>query len=243
MSLAIIPSRYGSKRFKGKPLALIKNKPMIQWVYEQAKTAKTINQVVVATDDDRIFKTVQAFGGQAVMTSTNLRSGTDRVAEAASLLKASPEQVIINIQGDQPLFNPDCLDQMTAPFKNDPDLQMSTLAFQIVDKSEITNPDDVKVTFDKNGMALYFSRSRIPFPRDNDPDAVFYKHLGFYAYKKKFLDAVSNLENTYLEKIEKLEQLRVLEHGYKIKVVITEHDSLSVDKPEDIEKIEKKYFA
>ena len=120
---------------------------------------------------------------------------------------------------------------------------MSTLAFQIMDKKEITNPSDVKVTFDDNGMALYFSRSQIPYPRDNDSDTVFYKHLGFYAYKKKFLDIISSLEGTRLENIEKLEQLRVLEYGYKIKVVVTQHDSLSVDIPEDIERIEKKYFA
>jgi len=243
MSIAIIPSRFGSKRFNGKPLALIKNKPMIQWVYEQAKIAQTIDQVVVATDDERIFKVVKDFGGEAMMTPSNLRSGTDRVAKTADLLNAEPNEVIINIQGDQPLFNPECLDQMTAPFKNEPDILMSTLAFQIIDKKEITDPSDVKVTFDKNGIALYFSRSQIPYPRDNDLEPVFYKHLGFYAYKKSFLDIISSLEDTHLENIEKLEQLRVLEHGYKIKVVVTQHDSLSVDLPEDIKRIEKKYFG
>lgn len=243
MNIAIIPSRFGSKRFNGKPLSLIKNKPMIQWVYEQAKKAQNIDQVVVATDDERIFKTVKDFGGQAMMTSSDLKSGTDRVAQTANLLNAGPDEVIINIQGDQPVFNPECIDQMTAPFKKDPDILMSTLAFQIMDKKEITNPSDVKVTFDDNGMALYFSRSQIPYPRDDDSDTVFYKHLGFYAYKKKFLDIISSLEGTRLENIEKLEQLRVLEYGYKIKVVVTQHDSLSVDIPEDIERIEKKYFA
>jgi len=238
MSIAIIPSRFGSKRFRGKPLALIKNKPMIQWVYEQAKNAKTIDQVVVATDDERIFDTVNSFGGKVLMTSSSLRSGTDRVAQAADLLNTGPDEIIVNIQGDQPLFHPECLDQMTDPFRKNPDIQMSTLAFQIIDKQEITNPSDVKVTFDNTGMALYFSRSRIPFPRDNDADAVFYKHLGFYAYRKNFLDVISTLEDTPLENTEKLEQLRVLEHGYRIKVVLTQHDSQSVDMPEDIKKIE-----
>ncbi|MEA1969706.1 MAG: 3-deoxy-manno-octulosonate cytidylyltransferase [Thermodesulfobacteriota bacterium] len=239
MSIAVIPSRFGSKRFNGKPLALIAGKPMIQRVYEAAAKAKGIKKTVVATDDPRILAAVENFGGHAVMTSSDLRSGTDRVAEASNILNLSPDEIIINIQGDQPVFNAQCLDQLIAPFKTDPDLNMSTLAFKIKEQREITNKGNVKVVFDKNGFALYFSRCQIPYPRDNETDALFYNHLGFYAYKKSFLDKITALPDSNLEKTEKLEQLRVLEYGYKIKVIITEHNSTSVDFPEDIKRIEK----
>ncbi|GAB6142810.1 3-deoxy-manno-octulosonate cytidylyltransferase [Desulfocicer niacini] len=243
MPLAVIPSRYGSKRFNGKPLALVAGKPMIQRVYEQAAKAHSIDQVVVATDDDRIFNTVIAFGGQAVMTRGDLRSGTDRVWEASRFFTPQPHEVIINIQGDQPVFSPECLDQLIAPFDTDPALNMSTLAVEITDPRELTDPCAVKVTFNSKGFALYFSRSRIPFPRDGRTHLPTYRHLGFYAYRKSFLDTFTTLGESLLEKTEKLEQLRVLEHGYDIKVVVTEHDSLSVDMPQDIGRIEAKYFT
>ncbi len=174
------------------------------------------------------------------MTSDRCRSGTDRVAQTASILNLDPDDIIINIQGDQPIFNPETLEEMIAPFENDPGIVMSTLAFKIQDKREITDPKDVKVTFDNNQFAMYFSRAQIPFPRDKDTNAEFYKHLGFYAYKKKFLDKLVNLPTGTCEHIEKLEQLRVLEYGFKIKVVITQYDSPEIDLPEDIKRIEAK---
>lgn len=243
MTIAVIPSRYASSRLDGKPLAMIAGKPMIQRVYEQAVKSETVSEAYVATDDKRIFEAVEAFGGRAVMTSDRCRSGTDRVAETAQLLNLKPEEIVINIQGDQPIFNPDSLDDMIAPFKTRPDLLMSTLAFKIEDKREITDPKDVKVTFDSSGFALYFSRAQIPFPRDNDQDVDYYKHLGFYAYKKKFLDELVQLPTGRCENIEKLEQLRVLEFGHRIMVVITQHDSPEIDLPEDIARIEKKLLT
>ncbi len=235
----IIPSRYGSTRFDGKPLRSIAGKPMIQRVYEKAKQAKNVNHVVVATDDQRIVQAVENFGGQAVMTQKENRSGTDRVAEAGEIIGLEPNDIIVNIQGDQPLINPRCIDQVVEPFLSEPDLGMSTLAFAIVNEDEKTNPKDVKVTFDNNGYALYFSRSPIPFCRDSDIEFNIYKHLGVYAYTIKFLETFQALPEGKLEVIEKLEQLRALEFGLKIKVVVTEYDSPEVDLPEDITRIEQ----
>ena len=239
MITAIIPSRFGSTRFQGKPLKLLAGKPMIQRVYERAEKSSLITQVAVATDDERINRAVKNFGALSVMTPSEIRSGTDRVASASDMLGLAPDDIVINIQGDQPIFNPVCLDELTEPLRADLDLGMSTLAFKIKNKREITDPKDVKVVFDNNGFALYFSRSSIPFPRDTVTDSVYYKHLGFYAYRKKFLDKIASLETGLLENTEKLEQLRVLEYGFKIKVVVTEFDSPEVDLPEDIARIEK----
>ncbi len=236
---AVIPSRYGSSRFEGKPLAHIAGKPMIQRVYERAKEAGRITHVIVATDDRRIIEIVESFGGKAIMTSSENRSGSDRVAETAELMGLGSNDIIINIQGDQPLFDPRCLDELVSPFLSDPKLEMSTLAYKIVDQRETTDPKDVKVTFDRNGFALYFSRSAIPYCHNEITVYDTYKHLGFYAYKKSFLDLFRSLPQGRLEMIEKLEQLRVLEHGYKIKVIVTEYDSPEVDFPEDIERIER----
>ncbi|MBL7178763.1 MAG: 3-deoxy-manno-octulosonate cytidylyltransferase, partial [Desulfobacterales bacterium] len=160
-TVVIIPTRYGSSRFPGKPLAQIGGKPMIQWVFEKASRAADITDVFVATDDRRISDAVKGFGGSAVMTSAQNRTGTDRVAEAAETIGLDPDDIVVNVQGDQPLLDPRCLDDIVRPFYNDPDLEMSTLAFKIVNPDEITNPKDVKVTFDRNGYALYFSRSPI----------------------------------------------------------------------------------
>ena len=239
MITAIIPSRFGSTRFFGKPLQLLAGKSMIQRVYEQAEKSSLVTQVAVATDDERIDRAVKKFGALSVMTPSEIRSGTDRVAKASDILGLAPDDIVINIQGDQPVFNPQCLDELTEPLRADPGLGMSTLAFKIKNKREITDPKDVKVVFDNNGFALYFSRSSIPFPRDTVTDSVYYKHLGFYAYRKNFLDKIASLETGLLENTEKLEQLRVLEYGFKIKVVVTEHDSPEVDLPEDIARIEK----
>lgn len=237
-TIAIIPARYASSRFTGKPLAPISGKPMIQRVYERAKRAENIADVAVATDDRRIFETVASFGGKAVMTSENNRSGTDRVSEAAEKMGLAPNDVIINLQGDQPLIEPQSLNEVAAPFFDDPNIRMATLVYRITDEREINNPKDVKAVFDKNGFALYFSRSPIPFGRDTGRFDT-YKHIGIYAYTRDFLEAFRNLPQGTLENIEKLEQLRALEHGYQIKVAITAHDSPEVDLPEDIERIEK----
>ena len=237
--VAIIPSRFGSTRFQAKPLALIAGKPMIQRVYERASGAKSVREVFVATDDQRIFNVVEAFGGKAIMTSASNRSGTDRVAEAAEKVGLDPDDIVVNVQGDQPLLDSRCIDQLLKPFASEPDLEMSTLAFRIVDPAEIGSPKDVKVTFSHLGDALYFSRSPIPFSRDDAGAVGVYKHLGFYAYPRKFLEIFRNLPSGKLEQAEKLEQLRALEFGHRIRVVVTEFDSPEVDLPEDIERIER----
>ena len=240
MTIAVIPARYGSSRLEGKPLVMINGKSMIQRVYEQTQRSSVVTRTIVATDDQRIIDAVTAFGGEALMTSDTCRSGTDRVAQTANLLNLADEEIIINIQGDQPVFNPLTIDDLIRPFQEDQGLLMSTLAFKIQDKREITDPKDVKVTFDKNGFAMYFSRAQIPYPRDEGTKADYYKHLGFYAYKKHFLDKIITLPTGTCEQIEKLEQLRVLEFGYPIRVVITAYDSPEIDLPEDIERIETK---
>lgn len=237
--VVIIPSRYGSTRFAGKSLVPLGGKAMIQRVYESAAKAARVTDVVVATDDQRIVDAVAAFGGKAMMTSAENRSGTDRVGEAAETLGLKDTDVVVNIQGDQPLIDPRCLDAVVNPFFEEPGLGMSTLAFAIVDEREITDPKDVKVAFDNNGYALYFSRSTLPFDRDGNQTFDTYKHLGVYAYTREFLDLFRKLPEGRLEKIEKLEQLRALEHGHRIKVVVTPYDSPEVDLPEDVERIEK----
>ena len=211
---------------------------MIRRVYEQAQKSAVVTRTVVATDDERIVSAVEAFGGEALMTSDTCRSGTDRVAETADILGLAPQDILINIQGDQPVFDPRCLEDLIRPFDRDKELVMSTLAFKIQDEREITDPKDVKVVFDRNGFALYFSRAQVPFPRDGQTGVDYYKHLGFYAYTKKFLDRIVTLETGICEDVEKLEQLRVLEHGFPIKVAVTPYDSPEIDLPEDIERIE-----
>lgn len=242
-TVAVIPSRYESSRFNGKPLAMIAGKPMIQRVYEQTGRASGIDRVVVATDDERICRAVEAFGGNAMITSRDNKSGTDRAAEAVRSMGLAPEDIVINVQGDQPLVDPRSIASVASPFLSDPTLDMSTLAFRIVREEEITNPKDVKVTFDREGFALYFSRSPIPFARDAHTVFDVYKHLGVYAYTKRFLDIFTGLPEGRLESIEKLEQLRALECGYRIKVMITEYDSPEVDVPEDVNRIEKMLSA
>jgi len=213
---------------------------MIQRVYESAAAANTISQVIVATDDQRIFDAVKQFNGDALMTSASCRSGSDRVAEACEQLGLDSNDIAINIQGDQPLVRPECFDSVVEPLIQDPDLGMSTLAFAIVNQNEYTNPKDCKVVMDQEGYALYFSRAAIPFARDDRPGTFpAYKHLGVYAYRRHFLDRFRELPMGHLEQLEKLEQLRALEYGHRIKVVITPYDSPEVDLPEDIARIEQ----
>ncbi|MEE8416870.1 MAG: 3-deoxy-manno-octulosonate cytidylyltransferase [Desulfobacterales bacterium] len=237
--VAIIPSRFSSTRFEGKPLARIGGKSMVQRVYERAKQSKKITDVFVATDDQRIIDAVLDFDGHALMTSSENKSGTDRVAEAAEKIGLGADDIVVNIQGDQPLLDPRSIDELIGAFNAGSGFEMATLAFRTFDENEINNPKDVKVTFDFEGFALYFSRSPIPFHRDPDVRPMFYKHLGIYAYKKRFLEIFQSLPEGKLENLEKLEQLRAIEFGHRIKVIITKYDSPEVDFPNDIARIEK----
>ena len=237
---AIIPARWRSNRFPGKPLALIAGKPMIQHVVERAMQVSLLARVVVATDDERIAAAVAAFGGEAVLTRSDHVSGTDRLAEAADLLGLAEHDVVVNIQGDQPLFPPEVVEQVARPLLDDPALPMSTLIYKIIRPEEITDPNHVKTVFDRNGNALYFSRSPIPFQRNPEEPVspTYYKHLGFYAYRKGFLRTFVSLPEGEWERFEKLEQLRALEYGHRIRVVPTEHDSIEVDTPQDALRVE-----
>ncbi|MFC1869234.1 3-deoxy-manno-octulosonate cytidylyltransferase [Thermodesulfobacteriota bacterium] len=236
--IAFIPSRYDSSRFPGKPLAPIAGKPMIQYVCECATSCPDISDVYVATDDERIFQHVNDFGGKAVMTGAEHPSGTDRIAEAAQSLDLKKDDLIVNIQGDQPVFHSSVISDMIAPLVEDITIPMGTLKYRIEDENEVENSNIVKVITDNDGFALYFSRSPIPFYRDSKSEHAHYKHLGFYVYRMDFLLKFSRLTGGVLEAAEKLEQLRALEHGYRIKVVETGSDSIEVDTPEDIKKVE-----
>ena len=238
--VAVIPARYQSKRFNGKPLALIAGKPMIQHVVQQAKACPEVDEIYVATDDQRIYECVQGFGGTAIMTSEHHQSGTDRIAEAVETIQLADQDIVVNIQGDQPIFQPSMLTDLVEALTKNPTVPMSTLMHKIIDDQELHDTNKVKVVVDNNGYALYFSRSPIPFYRDEPTKkTVHYKHLGLYAYRKEFLLAFTQLSYGLLEHAEKLEQLRALEHGFKIKVVETIFDSIEVDTPEDIQRVEQ----
>ena len=234
----IIPARYAAKRFPGKPLALWQGRPLIQHVYACACKSSLPKAIVVATDDERIAEVVRAFGGKVVMTAKDHPSGTDRLAEAANLLGLKAQDIIVNVQGDMPYFHPEIIAEVSRPLLENPLLPMSTLAQKITLKEEITDPNCVKVVFTPTGKALYFSRAPIPYDRDKK-GITYYKHLGIYGYRKAFLDKFVKLEQTPLEKIEKLEQLRALEHGYSIFVAETKHTAIDVNVPEDLAKLEK----
>jgi len=235
---AFIPARYASSRFPGKPLVSIKGTAMIQRVYERAVACPELANVVVATDDRRILQCVKGFGGNAVLTGEH-RSGTDRICEAAASMGLGDQDVVVNIQGDQPLFDPSTIARLVAPLKADPLVPMSTLKWRMADSGDARNPNHVKVVTDKNGFALYFSRSPIPAFRHLSSPRVYYKHLGFYAYRMEALVRLSRLPEGVLEAAEKLEQLRALEHGFKIKVEETPHNSVEVDVPADVEIVEQ----
>lgn len=232
--VAVLPSRYQSSRFPGKPLAMIAGKTMIQRVYEQVRQADSISRVIVATDDERIYSAVKQFQGEAIMTG-NCSCGTERVFEA---IKDYPCDIVINVQGDEPLIKPEMINELIAAFSDD-NAAMVTLCKEITETADMNNPNIVKVVRDKNDDALYFSRYPIPFNRDERSDVKYFKHIGIYGYKKDFLKVYVQMERTSLEMAENLEQLRVLESGYKIKVKETTYDSIGVDTPEDILKIEK----
>jgi 3-deoxy-manno-octulosonate cytidylyltransferase (CMP-KDO synthetase) len=234
--IGVIPARYGSTRFEGKVLADLQGKPMVQWVWEQAKKAKILDELIVACDDKRIEQAVNAFGGKAILTSKEHLSGTDRICEVVNPLEV---KVIVNIQADEPLIEPVMIENVARPLLDDSTLNMTTLMKRIDDPREISDPNVVKVAADSHGFALYFSRSVIPYPRDKSVKAAYYKHIGLYAYSKDFLFIFKNLPESNLERIEKLEQLRVLEEGFRIKVIETNISTLGVDTPEDLEKVKK----
>ena len=233
-AICVIPARYSSTRLPGKPLALIAGKPMIQHVYERAREAKLPARVLVATDHEQVFSAVKAFGGEVVMTSPHHPTGTDRLAEVAARLE--DVDVIVNVQGDEPLIEPSIIDQLAGEFVHTPELTMATLAAPLLE-TEYHMPSAVKVVTDLAGYALYFSRSLIPHPRNQVAGQTFYKHIGIYAYRRDFILKFAALPPTPLEKVESLEQLRALEHGYRIKVLKTEFASVGVDTPEDLERV------
>ena len=235
--IAIIPARYASSRFPGKPLAMIKNKPMIQWVYENVNKVDVLDEVYVATDDQRIYECVKAFGGNVLMTSDKHTCGTDRIFECAQILSLEDEDVVLNIQGDEPLIKKEMITDLASIFELET-VYMGTLKKKIEDNEEIANPNVVKVITDINNNAIYFSRYPIPYERDG-VGVEHYKHIGVYGYKKWFLDKFSHMEKSKLEITESLEQLRVIENGYKIFVKETEWQTIGVDTKEQLICVEK----
>jgi 3-deoxy-manno-octulosonate cytidylyltransferase (CMP-KDO synthetase) len=232
--VAIIPARYESTRLPGKPLADLQGQPMIQRVYERTARAAGVDRVLVATDDARIRAAVEGFGGEAVMTRADHPTGTDRIAEVAARLDAD---VIVNVQGDLPLLDPTMVADAVAPMRADASLPMATLKTPIREHAELDNPNVVKVVTDRAGFALYFSRSPIPFWRDGtEGDILAHRHIGLYVYRRDFLLSFAKLEPTPLERAERLEQLRALERGFRIKVVEVPDAAVEVDPMEDLER-------
>lgn len=231
--VGIIPARYASTRFEGKALADLCGKPMIQHVYERSKQASSLDDVIVATDDKRIFDTVKNFGGQVFMTSPEHPSGTDRIGEVAESLNV---KIVVNIQGDEPLIHPMMIDQVVAPFMTDASIVVSTLKRRIDSEEDYRNPNVVKVVTDDDGFALYFSRSPLPCVKSGEwtPHLCAYRHIGLYAYTKQFLLKYIEMPPSFLERTEGLEQLRILENGYRIKVTETDCFSFGVDTIEDL---------
>lgn len=240
-AIGVIPARFGSTRFPGKVLADILGRPMIQWVWEAAKNAFLLDELIVATDDERVAKVVEGFGGKASLTSPQHRTGTDRICEVVNPLDV---KVVVNIQGDEPMLDPPMVDELARTLLEDPGIQMATLSYPIKSRHELKDPNVVKVVTDKHGFALYFSRSPIPYMRPDrrlaiDKKPIFFKHIGMYAYTKDFLFTFANLSHSALEEAEVLEQLRALEHGYRIKVLEARFDSIGVDTPKDLKKVKK----
>jgi len=255
-AIGIIPARYSASRFEGKVLAPIAGKPMIQHVWEKAKESRSLDDLIIATDDQRIVDAVKGFGGKVVFTAKEHRTGTDRLTEIANPLDV---KVVVNIQADEPLIDPSMIDSLARALLDEEDVVYATMAKKIKEVSELTDPNIVKVVIDKNGFALYFSRSPIPYARGSEDasqnqSSMFgagslfhspkykicgntYKHVGLYAYTKDFLFTFTNMPTTPLEEVEKLEQLRALENGYKIRVLETTHNTIGVDTPEDLERV------
>jgi 3-deoxy-manno-octulosonate cytidylyltransferase (CMP-KDO synthetase) len=249
-AVAIIPARYASTRFPGKLLADLAGKPLVEHVYRRTAACRALSDIMVAADDERVAAAVRSFGGRVRMTSPAHQTGTDRLAEVARTLDCD---LIVNVQGDEPLIDPAMIEQALRPFAADSSLVMSTLRCRFNDPSEASDPHVVKVVVDQQGYALYFSRAAIPYlrgsgPRRSSPDAAasegwspvdLYRHIGLYVYRRDFLLTLARLEPTPLERAEALEQLRALEHGYRIMAVETAYDSIGVDTPEDLERVRR----
>jgi 3-deoxy-manno-octulosonate cytidylyltransferase (CMP-KDO synthetase) len=235
--VAVIPARYDSKRLPGKALADIDGRPMIEHVYRRTALSKSLSQVIVATDDLRIATRVNEFGGKVRLTKPTHQTGTDRLAEVAATLDCD---IVVNVQGDEPLIDPRSIDEVVAPFRNDRGLQMATLFRRIHEASELTNPNVTKVVVDRGGFAMYFSRAPIPHIRDPRGGwPPMYRHIGLYAYRRSALLVLASLEPTPLERAESLEQLRALEHGIRIKAVESAYEAFGVDTPEDLEQVRR----
>jgi 3-deoxy-manno-octulosonate cytidylyltransferase (CMP-KDO synthetase) len=239
--VVVIPARYASTRFPGKALADIDGRPMIEHVYRRVAAAPSVSQVIVATDDLRIATRVTGFGGSVRLTKATHETGTDRLAEVAQTLHCD---IVVNVQGDEPLIDPRSIDEVIAPFGTDPSLQMTTLYRRIHDPAELNNPNVTKVVIDRAGFALYFSRAPIPHfrdPRGGWPPL--YRHIGLYAYRRSALLVLASLEPTPLERAESLEQLRALEHGIRIKAVESAYEAFGVDTPDDLEQVRRRIAA
>ena len=239
--VAVIPARYAATRFPGKVLAPILNKPMFQWVFEQAKKSLLLDDVWVATDHPEVQKVAESFGARVIMTSSTARTGTDRIAEA---VEAEPVDIVVNIQGDEPMIDARAIDAAIEPFFSDDQLQVSTLARPAQSLEEMQDINTARVIFDQNHFAIYFTRGIVPYNLSEADQTrwldqfKYFQHVGIYVYRKEFLLKFAGWEESQLEKIEKLEQLRILEHGYKIKVVETDYVPICVDVPEDIPRVE-----
>jgi 3-deoxy-manno-octulosonate cytidylyltransferase (CMP-KDO synthetase) len=238
--LGVIPARMHSTRLSQKMLRLIGDKPLIQHVWERCRAAKKISRLIVATDHEDIVKAVKAFKGDAMLTDPSHTSGTDRVAEVAA---KNDCDIVINIQGDEPFISAVAIDALAAAFEQDPAIEVATLCYRETDMRALSDPNCVKVVCDNRTFALYFSRAPIPFDREKGTGKSFLKHIGIYAFKKDFLMKFSALRPSELESREKLEQLRILSNGGKIKVIETEYDSCGIDTEEDLKRAEKRYQA
>jgi 3-deoxy-manno-octulosonate cytidylyltransferase (CMP-KDO synthetase) len=245
MIIGIIPARFASTRLLGKPLADIGGKPMIQHTYESALKSKLLGRVIIAVDDEKLYSVCRGFGAEVVMTPKDIATGSDRIAYAARNIPDA--DIVVNIQGDEPFIKGRMIDEAVEPLLFDRSVNVSTLAKKIMDIDELKSPSIPKVVFDYNNFALYFSRSTIPYVRDARTNyerlqkADIYKHIGLYVYRREYLFRFTELEPTDLEQIEKLEQLRMLENGFRIKVVVTEYENLAVDTPEDLERARRYY--
>ncbi|MBD99764.1 MAG: 3-deoxy-manno-octulosonate cytidylyltransferase [Verrucomicrobia bacterium] len=240
-TIGIIPSRYASSRLPGKPLIDILGKSMVQRVYEQCLKSEKLDKVIVATDDQRIYRHVIEFGGEVTMTSEKHQSGTDRCNEVMNQQKERYD-VVVNIQGDEPFISPSQIDLLIDCFEEDKQTKIATLVKRIIHSKELTDPNKVRVVRDSNGYALYFSRQVIPFLRETKVESwvekfVYYKHIGMYSYKTEILNELADLPPSKLEQAEMLEQLRWLENGYRIKTAITEEEAFSIDTPEDLSQL------
>lgn len=241
MAIAVIPARYSATRLPGKPLVNLAGKPMIQRVWERARQAKRIARVIIATEDERILKAAAGFGAEAIMTRSDHRSGTERVAEVAAHIPGSEEDIFVNVQGDEPLVEPDAIDTLVEAIESEDGVSVATLMVPIRKPADIMDPNIVKVVLDFDDNALYFSRAPIPWVRDREsPVHVQHmKHLGLYAFRRSALLDFPTLPVGDLERIEQLEQLRWMENGYKIRVAETQHDSVSVDVQADVARVEQ----